>query len=267
MERKSEVMFTVGELAQRVGVTVRTLQYYDKTGLLKSQSTEGGRRMYTRGDIVRLQQILFFKSFGFSLEEIEEQLLKADRIADLGYIFERQRGLLLRQAEHLQELVRLLDTAIDQIKTGAEVSLDKLMMILELMKQGNPYTFVVRYFNDEQLQNVSRRFDSPESALPFMSKAQGIFERMEQLYSEGADPEGAAGQKLARDWWNMVNDFTKGDPKLLQTLVSAGLDIGNWPKETKALQEAIANFLSKALTFYLNEKGIHLDKREADANV
>jgi len=59
--------FPIGDLAEKAGVSVKALQYYDKTGLLKSVFSEGGRRMYTRDDIFKLQQILFFRSCGFSL--------------------------------------------------------------------------------------------------------------------------------------------------------------------------------------------------------
>lgn len=57
MGNAKEHLFSVGELAKKAGVTVRTLQYYDKIGLLKSTINEGGRRMYTQDDILKLQQI------------------------------------------------------------------------------------------------------------------------------------------------------------------------------------------------------------------
>jgi hypothetical protein len=52
-------LLAIGELAHMVGITVRTLQYYDEQDLLKPIVTEGGRRKYTREDVVRLEQILF----------------------------------------------------------------------------------------------------------------------------------------------------------------------------------------------------------------
>ncbi|MEG3005155.1 MAG: MerR family transcriptional regulator, partial [Anaerorhabdus sp.] len=70
---------TVGELSKKMNVTVRTLQYYDKEGLLTPSSmTEGGRRLYSSKDIIKLYQILSFKSLGFSLEDIKERVLKMD---------------------------------------------------------------------------------------------------------------------------------------------------------------------------------------------
>src|SRR3989449_11352984 len=61
----------VGELARRTGLTVRTLHHYDEIGLLKpSLHTEAGHRLYTAGDIARLQQVLSLRQLGFSLEEV-----------------------------------------------------------------------------------------------------------------------------------------------------------------------------------------------------
>jgi DNA-binding transcriptional MerR regulator len=65
----------VGELAKRTGLTVRTLHHYDEIGLLKpSLHTEAGYRLYTRGDVARLQQVLSLRQLGFALEEIRDCL-------------------------------------------------------------------------------------------------------------------------------------------------------------------------------------------------
>ena len=72
-------LMTIGELAKRMGVTVRTLQYYDKEGILEpSAFSAGGRRLYAAKDVVRLHQILSFKYLGFSLEEIKNHILPLD---------------------------------------------------------------------------------------------------------------------------------------------------------------------------------------------
>src|SRR5438552_6681758 len=61
----------VGELARRTGLTVRTLHHYDEIGLPKpSLHTEAGHRLYTAGDVARLQQVLSLRQLGFSLEEV-----------------------------------------------------------------------------------------------------------------------------------------------------------------------------------------------------
>lgn len=262
MEISQKQLFSVGELAKRAGITVRTLQYYDKIGLLKSSFTEGGRRMYTRSDIMKLQQILFLKSFGFSLEEINDKILKPKSNADLENIFTQQRDILLKQMNYLNNIVTMLDTVILETKIGKEISLEKLMTIMDLMNQGNPYSFVIRYFGDEQLESVANRFDSPEKYALIMDHAKEVFAQLNSLYLKGADPAGKEGQDLAAQWWDMVNEFTNGDPKLLKPLLSAGMDIHNWPEEAQKFKDAIENFLEKALSVYLCNMSIRLSDLE-----
>ena len=70
---------TVGEVAKKMGVSVRTLQYYDREGILcPSAVSEGGRRLYSDKDVVRLHQVLSLKSLGFSLGEIRTKLVAVD---------------------------------------------------------------------------------------------------------------------------------------------------------------------------------------------
>lgn len=262
MDHSKEQVVSVGELAKRAGVTVRTLQYYDRTGLLKSTLSEGGRRMYTREDILKLQQILFLKSFGFSLEDIQDKFLKTKSSAHLASIFTDQREMLVKQIGYLNQIVDMLDTVIPEIKAEGEISLDKLMIIIELMKQGNPYSFVIHYFGDGQLKSVADRFNTPEKYQSIMNQSGDVFAELNRLYREGADPAGKEGQELAARWWNMVTEFTSGDPGLLKSLLSAGTDIDNWPKESRKFQDAIKNFLAAALDIYLRGIGIELSKLE-----
>ena len=66
-------LMTVGELARRVGVTVRTIQYYDQKGLLHpSSKSEQNQRLYSIDDEERLYRILTLKFLGFSLTQIKE---------------------------------------------------------------------------------------------------------------------------------------------------------------------------------------------------
>src|SRR5262245_1930183 len=65
----------VGELARRTGLTVRMLHHYDEVGLLRpSLHTGAGHRLYTAGDVARLQQVLSLRQLGFSLEQVRDCL-------------------------------------------------------------------------------------------------------------------------------------------------------------------------------------------------
>ena len=64
--------YTTGEFAKRAKVTIRTIRYYDKKGILQpSFRNDAGYRMYTDQDFLKLQKVLSLKYLGFSLEEIK----------------------------------------------------------------------------------------------------------------------------------------------------------------------------------------------------
>jgi len=70
MEKRAKA-YTVSRLAKMAGVRVRTLHHYDAIGLLApSARTEAGYRLYGERDLLRLQQILFFKELDVPLDEI-----------------------------------------------------------------------------------------------------------------------------------------------------------------------------------------------------
>ena len=64
--------YTTGDLAKLAGVSVRTVQYYDKRGILSpSDLTEGGRRIYVDSDLEQLRMICFLRELDFSIEQIK----------------------------------------------------------------------------------------------------------------------------------------------------------------------------------------------------
>lgn len=246
MENKKGLL-TIGELAHITGVTIRTLQYYDGRNLLKPIVTESGRRKYTHEDILRLEQILFLKSVGFSLDEIEKNILKNTNKADLEEVFRKQRKVLIGQIEHLNNMVGMLDVAIDETRKNTEINMECIVAIIESMKRGNSYGFLMRYFNSEQMKNFALHlFD-----ISYSVDVNEAFDKLKELYEKNADPEGKEGQHLAKLWWDMVNEFTYGDADLLKAMINAGMDIQNWPDEAEDIKEPIGCFLTKALNAYI----------------
>ena len=97
-------MMTVNEVSKLAGVSIRTLQYYDKIGLLKpAEYTESGYRLYDDTAIERLQQILLFKELEFPLKDIKEIVMSPD--FDKKKALDQQIKLLTLKKEHLENLI------------------------------------------------------------------------------------------------------------------------------------------------------------------
>ena len=97
----------IGEVAERIGLSLRTIRYYEEVGLaVPSARSEGGFRLYVEDDVERLRVIMQMKPLGFSLEEMRE-LLDAGDAADPV----RLAAFRHRAAERVVALRRQLRTA------------------------------------------------------------------------------------------------------------------------------------------------------------
>ena len=101
---------TVGQVAERYGVTVRTLHHYDDVGLVAPHRTAAGYRVYTDADLERLRTVVVYRRLGFPLDEIA-QLLDGD--ADVVAHLRRQRAAVLTRLDELTGLVAALDRALE----------------------------------------------------------------------------------------------------------------------------------------------------------
>jgi DNA-binding transcriptional MerR regulator len=108
----------IGELAERTGLSLRTIRHYDEVGLLPATArTDGGFRVYSEEDYERLTVIKQMKPLGFSLEEMAEILAilsagpAADESARLSDFLEKaghQRDKMARNLAQADELITRL---------------------------------------------------------------------------------------------------------------------------------------------------------------
>ncbi|TFB63068.1 MerR family transcriptional regulator [Cryobacterium sp. Hz7] len=116
----------IGELAEKTGLSLRTIRHYDEIGLLKASGrTEGGFRLYTQEDLSRLILIRRMKPLGFSLEEMIE-LLKVIDILQGGESgsdnpeVREELGNFIRLAverrEKLQQQLKMADEFLDLLR-------------------------------------------------------------------------------------------------------------------------------------------------------
>ncbi|MFF0728613.1 MerR family transcriptional regulator [Streptomyces sp. NPDC004134] len=113
--------YSVGQVSAFAGVTVRTLHHYDKAGLLSpSDRSRAGYRLYSEADLVRLQQILFYRELGFPLDEIAE-IVEDPQANPLERLRARQRQLS-EEIARLQRLAEVAERAIEVQKTGVSLT-------------------------------------------------------------------------------------------------------------------------------------------------
>jgi len=117
--------YSVKKLAKLAGVSVRTLHVYDKMGLLKpSVRTNVGYRFYNEKELLRLQQILFYKELDFPLKDITEILDSPN--FDLVKALEDHKKALDFRKKRLNTLLKTLDKTINALKNKTMLNIEEL---------------------------------------------------------------------------------------------------------------------------------------------
>lgn len=115
-------MLTVGQVAQSLGVTVRTLYHYDEIGLLSpSERSAAGYRLYTDEDLTRLQNVVVYRRLGFPLEQIGD-LLDGGATTEVVDHLHRQRATVMTRLEEMRDLVTAIDRALEKEMTGVNLT-------------------------------------------------------------------------------------------------------------------------------------------------
>ena len=247
---------TVGEVAKKMGITVRTMQYYDKEGLLSpSAESEGGRRLYTDKDLVTLHQILSLKSLGFSLDDIKSRLISLETPTDVATALTEQADSIREKIEQLTDSL----TAIEQLKAEVlqmqTVNFKAYADIIVNLQMKNGSYYLIKRFDDDTLDHIRNQFDR-ESGLDFMDRFNRLSDEIVQFQKENVPPESEKCQRVVKEYWGLIMEFTNGDMSMLPKL----MEIGNIDTATNAWEERqkiVNDYLELALQVYFSKLGVN----------
>jgi DNA-binding transcriptional MerR regulator len=115
--------WTIGEVARLSGVTSRTLRHYDSIGLLTPAGTApGGRRLYGRDELVRLQQILVLRELGVDLPSIGRVVRSGDDRRTHLRVLRRHHERLLAERDRYDRLAATVATTLQSLDGGRTMS-------------------------------------------------------------------------------------------------------------------------------------------------
>jgi DNA-binding transcriptional MerR regulator len=150
--------YTVGQVANLAGVTIRTLHHYDEIGLLAPTArTSSGYRSYGVGDLERLRRILFYRELGFGLDEIATIL--ADPRADAAEHLRRQHRLLSDRIERLQAMAAAIEKDLEARQMGISLTPEEQFEVFGTDKVGGEWADEAeqRWGNTEAYKQSQRR--------------------------------------------------------------------------------------------------------------
>jgi len=198
----------IREVAKRTGLTSRALRFYEARGLLQPLRTYSGRRLYGRGELERIQQILALKRAGLSLAQIGR--LTARGKLDLRSLVDAQLKTIEERKAELDEARTLLLSVKSRIDRGEPVDAATFCSLIRegdrIMQPEDWKKVTDRYFSKEELEHWAEHppevgFDQEE----YSRKWADLGRRVEAAISQG--PDGPDAQALYDECQQLLAPF------------------------------------------------------------
>lgn len=239
-------MKTIKEVSKIAGISVRTLQYYDKIGLLKPTAhSDAGYRLYSDSELITLQHILLFRELEFPLKEIKEIINSENFDKDIA--LEQQINLLTLKKERLENLIlfakgiKLLGVDYMNFTAFDTKKID------EYAKQAKESWGNTKEFKEFEKKQKNR---SDEETKMVNQQLMMIFAEFGKIKLEKYESEEA--QNLVKKLQNFITDnFYNCSYEILSGLGKMYASGGDFTKNIDEFAgEGTAVFVNKAIEYY-----------------
>ncbi|ARK25174.1 MerR family transcriptional regulator [Sporosarcina sp. P37] len=234
----------VKEVADLVGISVRTLHHYDDIGLLKpDETTEAGYRYYSDQNLETLQQILFFRELDFPLKEIKE-IITAPSF-DRHEALRLQREMLQKKRERIDLMIATIDKTTKHMNGEIDMTNEEKFAGFDFSH--NPYEEEARKrWGNKAVDQANTAFTNEALG----EKMNDIFRRLAALTD--IPPESAEAQTGIAEWYHFLNSSTGNyySPEAFKGLGELYVADERFTKNIDQFGEGLARFMRDAMAVY-----------------
>lgn len=245
--------YSIKEIANLTGITTRTLRHYDEIGLLKPAGIRNnGYRFYDQDNLLRLQQILYFREMGVSLDDI--QLIMSQPDFNLLEALENHRAALKSRAVRLDQLIKTVDYTIASIKGELQMKEQELFEGFDETK-----------YEDETRQRWGHTPQYAESQKKWANYSK---EQKQAIKEEGgqfairmvttnpnAKPDDPDVQAAVRDYYAYINKyFYRCDYEFMRNLSDMWVQDERFAINYERIREGGAKFVRDAVHIFCDSK-------------
>jgi MerR family transcriptional regulator, thiopeptide resistance regulator len=247
-------VYTVKQLSDLAGVSIRTLHYYDEIGLLEPASVgQNGYRYYDETDLLKLQQILFFREMDLGLLQIKDIVDRPE--FDLLSALQAHRRALQDKIQRLQCLIDTVDSTLMHLTGDVEMSKKQLFAGFSEEKQKQYEQEAIEQFGEDAVRPSIQRWNSysAEKKQQIMTESGAIYTDLIGVMDKG--PASADVHAILARWHQHMRYFYEPS---LETLRGLGQHYNSHPEFHATFEKMhpdLPQFLEEAI-------GIYVDKLE-----
>lgn len=243
--------YSVGELAEVSGSTIRAIQYYDKIGLLVASRIENNNlRYYSESDLIKLQQILFYKKLGWSLGEIKEHCLKYENQDDLKRIFEQQKEILFKKEMEIKTNIAVIDAILATMEYGKQYDLEAMMKLTLNLNKAAIFDYSTIEYDPETIAAFNDKYSDYTEAFNVYWKWKKLLLEVFTLKQNQVNPESESGYLFGEKWHDFIQYATDGNQDLVNAYSKSVNKSEWWPEEDKFLMEYCDEYIDQAHDYY-----------------
>lgn len=248
--------YTVQQLADIAGITVRTLHHYDRIGLLKPARVESnGYRYYEEKELLQLQQILFFKELDFSLEAIKK-IIHAPHF-DMRGALRDQRRLIELKRKRLNRLIQTIDKTLK--KLNQEINMNDTDLYGSFTKDElDRYTEEARqrWGNTEAFVQAQERIKKmgKEGLDKVTKESRALTQKIAEAMRSGKSAESDEVQILVQQHYNGLRAFYEPTLELYRGLAGMYVEDHRFKQSYDDVAKGLAQFMHDAMMYYVDTK-------------
>jgi DNA-binding transcriptional MerR regulator len=243
-------MYTVKQMSQLAGVSSRTLRYYDQVGLLKPSSMgSNGHRYYEEDTLLIMQQILFYREMGLSLENIKAILTHP--AFDVLAALRSHREALQGQVRRLNRLLHTVDHTINHLK-GSETMKSKGFFEGFSDEEQEKYALEAEQMYDPEVVRASnRRWKAypPAEKERILAEGKAIYTGLIAAMPDGAASPEAQG--LIARWHHHLQYFWNPNDEQLLALANGYNEDARFRENFAHMHPKLAEFVREAVGIYV----------------
>ena len=233
--------FRIQEFARLAGVTVRALHHYDRLQLLSpAHRSERGYRLYCHEDLGRLERILVLRFLGLSLREIAALLnTPVGRGTErLTVTLARQRAALCERRDGLDRVLRTIEHAQLRAQDPAEPEWLLYQTILKEIQMQEATDWREKYYSPKAFEELrlQRAAMTPDQKADLGARWRALLADVQSALDCKVPPDSAEARALVARWIRLGDEFTLGNPEILEGYRRMNDDESHWPDDEMAAQ-------------------------------